>query len=287
MKAVKNFRLIGLFVALIFPQFLFGQTLRAKVNVKMSHLPPNEQQILADLPQKIADYYNNKRWGDENQDIIINCSVSLIIETVTNRGSEKVYRSQFLIGSESGENFYDKTVEFTYQVGEVFDQYQTVYKPLLGVLDFYAYMVLGGEMDTYDLFAGTPFYDKALDVANQGLISNYPLGWQKRLEEVKLITDADHIPLREAKFYYYETLYFVEGEPSPDLARQYARGVVDRLEQVYKRKPNSKALKRFLDAHYQEFCKLFKYDRDRRNVEKLIEIDPRHRNTYENCQSAR
>ncbi len=287
MTAVKSVRLIGVFLVLLLPQFLIGQTLRAKVNVKMSHLPPNEQQILADLPQKIADYYNNKRWGDENQDIVINCSVSLIIETVTNRGSEKVYRSQFLIGSESGENFYDKTVEFTYQVGEVFDQYQTVYKPLLGVLDFYAYMVIAGELDTYDLFAGTPFYDKALDIANQGLISNYPLGWQKRLEEVKLITDADHVPLREAKFYYYETLYFVEGEPNPDLAQQYARGVVDRLEQVYRRKPNSKALKRFLDAHYQEFCKLFKYDRDRRNIEKLIEIDPRHRSTYENCQSSR
>ena len=260
--------------------------LRATVDVKMSHLPPNEQQILADLAQKITEYYNSTRWSDENPDIEIDCSVSLIVETVTSRGSEKIYRAQFLIGSESGENFYDKTVEFTYQVGEVFDHYQAVFKPLLAVLDFYAYMVIAGELDTYDLFAGTPFYDKALEIANQGLISNYSLGWQKRLEEVKLITDADHVPLREAKFYYYETLYFVEGEPNPDLARQYAKGVVDRLELVYQRKPNSRALKRFLDSHYQEFCKLFKYDRNRRNIDKLIVIDPRHRDVYENCQSS-
>ncbi len=262
----------------------YGQKLNFQVEVKMEHLPPTDQSDLFDLQQKVTDYLNNTKWSNENQDIIIDGSVSIIIETVTTRGSEKVYRAQVLAGSPSGENFYDKSCEFTYQQGQIFDNFRTYFDPLLALLDFYTYMVIGGELDTYSLYGGTPFYDKAQDIANQGQISNYATGWTNRLEEVKLVTDADHVALREAKFYYYEGLYFVEVEPNPQKVQQYADAVVTRLTKVQNKRPNSKALKRFLDSHYQEMCKLFNSDVKRENINKMIQIDPRHRETYENCR---
>jgi len=110
------------------------------------------------------------------------------------------------------------------------------------------------------------------------------LGWRNRLERAIQNTDGDHVALREAKFYYYEGLYFVEEEPNPENARKFAKAVVDRLVNVHNKRPNSEALKRFFDSHFQEICKLFRYDTDRSNIEKMMEIDALHRDTYMNCQ---
>ena len=264
----------------------FAQRFQCEVKIQMSQLQPRDQDDLSDLSQKLTDYLNKKNWSDQNQDLTIKSNIQLIITTVTTRGSEKVYRAQFLISSPSGENFYDTSCEFPYFLGQAFETYRTAFDPLLDLVDFYVYMVLAGELDTYELFSGTPFYNKAQDLANQGQLSNFSTGWTGRLEDVIQITDGDHVPLREAKFYYYEGLYFVEREPNPNYARQFSTEVVRRLGMVYNKRPNSKTLKRFLDSHFQEICTLFRFDLDRKNMDKMIEIDGRHRDTYENCVPA-
>jgi len=270
-------------VSLVNLQVLNAQTVNATVKVQISRLQEQDKQLLAGMAQQLEEYINSYQWSDDNQDIVIPCQINFIIETVTNRGSDRVFRTQFLISSPSGENFYDKNGEFIYQRGQSMSHQRAIYDPLLQLVDYYIYMVIAGELDTYILLGGTPFYNQALQIANQGMVSIYPSGWRARLEEVKLITDGDHVPLRQAKYYYYEGLYYIEAEPNVEEARKLAKTVVDLLEQVYQKRPNSKALKRFFDAHYQEFCSLFKYDEDKFNVRRLIRIDDRHRESYEKC----
>ncbi len=263
--------------------YLFAQRLNCDVQVDIPRLEANDRDDLAEFQRKLTDYMNNTRWSESNQDIVINCNVNIIIQTVTNRGSEKIYLAQFLIGSPSGENFYDQAWEFTYFPAQSFETFRTAFDPLLDLVDFYAYLVIAGEIDTYELFAGSPFYDRCQEIANRGQLSNYGTGWKNRLDEVLIITDGDHVPLREAKFYYYEGLYFVERDPNPEYARQFATGVVDRLGRVANKRPNSRALKRFFDAHYQEFCKLFQFDQDRSNIDTMIDINSLHADVYRDC----
>jgi hypothetical protein len=261
----------------------WSQRFICEVKVDMPRLQPNDIADLTDFQRKVTDYLNNRSWSDSDQDIIIKCNANMIVQTMTNRGSEKVYLAQFLISSPSGENFRDQAVEFTYYPAQAFETFRTQFDPLLDLLDFYANLVIAGEMDTYGLFAGSPFYDRCQDIANRGQLSNYGTGWKSRADEVILITDADHVPLREVKFYYYEGLYFVEKEPNPEYVRQFSKGIVDRLANVANKRPNSIALKRFFDAHYQEFCKLFQFDTNRENINRMIDINPTHSDTYRNC----
>lgn len=261
-----------------------AQVLNFQVTVQTERLQPRDREDLQDLDQKLVSYINNSTWSDHNQDIVLEGNLQIIVETFSTRGSDKVYRAQFLVSSPSGENFRDKACEFTYYPSQSFEFYRTAFDPLPSLVDYYMNMVIGGEMDTYELFAGTPFYNKAQDIANQGQLSNYQLGWTKRLEQVIRTTDADHVPLREAKFYYYEGLYFIEKERNPAYARKFAKGVIERLEKVYNKRPNSAALKRFLDSHFQELPKLLQFDKNRDNLNVLIRIDARHRDTYRNIE---
>lgn len=288
MKLIHMLTVLMFMIALIFYNTGNAQRLNAKVTVDIPRLreQPEIREALSELNQKLEDYINGTVWNEAYQDININCTIQLIVETYTDRGSDRVFRTQFLISTPSGENFYDRAAEFIYYArGHSFDQYRTTYDPLLNLVDYYIYMVIAGELDTYELFAGNPFYDRAQDLANQGQLSNYSTGWSSRLDEAIQASDGDHVPLREAKFYYYEGLYYVEKEPNPEYAGQLAKAVVDRLVALHSKRPNSPALKRFLDSHYQEFCKLFQFDKDRLNIDRMIDIDARHRDTYSNCET--
>ena len=262
-----------------------AQTVRAKVTLQADRMQPEDQTILKEMPRQLEDYINSYSWSDEHQDILINIRLSFVIETFSQRGSDRLYRGQFLISSSSGENMVDRAFEFTYQRGQFMDHNRPLYDPLLSLVDFYVYMAIAGEMDTYILLGGTHFYDKARAVVNEALVSNYPVGWRLRQDEVDLITDGDHRPLREAKFYYYEGLFYIEVRKDARRARERARKVVELLNKVHQRRPNSAALKRFLDAHYQEFCELFSYDENRENANQMMTIDNRHMETYQACGS--
>lgn len=273
--------LVGFFL-LIYGS-LFGQTIKFEMSIEMDRLLPQEQEILRPLTQQLSDYVNNYNWTDENKEVIIELTANLIIETMTPRGSEKIYRSQFLVSSPSGENYYDKSCEFVYQQGQGMSHNRAIFDPLLGLIDYYIYMVLGGELDTWLLRGGSKYYDMALNIANEGSISNYSTGWNDRVEAVKLITDSDHIPLREAKFYYYDCLYYIEAKNDRKNALKLSQLVLQNLEKVHHRRPNSPALKRFFDSHFKEICSLFVFTESNDFVESLSNMDPRHSETYRAC----
>lgn len=261
-----------------------SQTVTINISIQMDRLLPQEQDILSPLEQQLEDYVDNYDWTDEYKEIIIECTANLIIETVTSRGADRIYRSQFLISSPSGENYYDKSCEFVYQQGQGMSHNRVIFDPLLGLIDYYIYMVLGGEMDTWLLRGGSKYYDQALNIANEGSISNYSTGWSDRVQQVQLITGSEHIPLREAKLHYYDCLFYIEAKRDQAKARQLSQLVLQELETVHSRRPNSPALKRFLDSHFKEMCSLFVYAEGNGFVDRLSNMDPRHSDTYRECR---
>ncbi len=261
-----------------------AQKVYPNVTIQIANtIPSAEQALLQELPDQLETYINSLDWPIINEDIEIPVTIQIIVESMSISSGEKSFIGQFLISSPSGENFRDRSWRFKYQPGQMFSPNQTEFDPLTGLVDYYLQMVIAGELDCYLLMGGTPYYDMALNTANQGLTSLYPVGWTARLEQVKSITDADHIPLREAKFYYYEGLFFVEAKKNRNKARELSKKVVDLLEAVYDKRPNSPHLKRFLDAHAQEFCTLFSMDENDYNLRRLMRMDPAHRSAYEKC----
>jgi hypothetical protein len=266
-----------LFLLVCIPMVLNAQVLRVSVDVGFDHLSPIEQQHLQNFKSQIEDYYNNFSWTDDEFETDIETKINIIIEVVTEKSFERIYKAQFLIKSISGESFYDKEWEFPYQRGYIFDHSKVQFDPLCNFLDYYAYMILAGELDTYGHTMGTVFYDAALNIANRGILSEYPRGWSKRLEELLKITHIRTRPLREAKPDFFEAVYLFQ-EGKYDEARTLGLKVLDAIGKVVNEQPNNKYLRFFFDAHYMEFAKIFAGDGD--SLERLIEYDNRHRETY-------
>ena len=279
-KTEKKMKLCHLCFLVVFLLINLGQSqvLKARVDVEFGRLNDDQRQDVAELEYKIDQYFNNFEWVEDEFESDINVSVKVMLETVQQKTFEKLYKAQFLISSESGENFYDKNWEFAYESSSVLSHTKGQFDPLTHVLDFYAYMVLGGELDTYGLLLGSTMYDKALDIANQGLISQYPRGWSQRLDDLQKITHIRTRPLREVKPDFFEALYLYE-EGNYAESYKYAKKVMEEgIKKVYDNQPNNRYLRMFFDAHYRELANLFAGQQE--DIEALMDMDGKHLSTY-------
>lgn len=256
---------------------LRAQVIDATVTLQDAHLSSDERDDLVDLADKVEQYYDNFDWIDDEYEYDVEVNIQIIIETVQKKTYEKLYKAQFLISSTSGENFYDKAWDFPYEPASPLSHTKGLFDPLTHLLDFYAYMVLAGELDTYGLLLGTPLYDKAQDIANQGILSQYSRGWNQRAQDLQKITSVRTRPLREVKPDFFEALYFYDEENYSE-ALKFAQKVMEGLKRVYSQQPNNRYLRMFFDAHHRKLAQLFAGKKA--ELEKLVEMDSRHRETY-------
>lgn len=254
-----------------------AQVLKASVSIDYGTMPAEEINNLEDLTLNVEEYINNFAWTDDEYETDIEISIFIFVETVQKKSFEKIYKTQFQVKSVSGESFYDKEWEFPYQPGYLFDHSKIEFDPLCHFIDFYAYLVIGGELDGYGLNLGTPFYNEALNLANIGLMSKYSRGWNTRLKELQKITHIRTRPLREAKPDYFEAEYLFE-EGNIKEAKIYAMKVLDAVDKVVNEQPNNKYLRTFFDAHHVFFAQIF--EGDAKALTRLVRYDSYHKDIY-------
>ena len=272
---MKIFFMVSLILLIALPSS--AQVLIATVTVDFGLMPAEEVNILSDLGSNIEDYINNFAYTDDDYETDIDVSIFIMIETVTQKAHEKIYKAQFQIKSVSGESFYDKDWEFPYQPGYLFDHSKITFDPLCHFIDYYCYLILAGELDGYALNLGTPFYIEAKNLANMGSLSKYQRGWGTRMQELDKITDIRTRPLREAKPDFFEAKYLLE-EGKIQEAKVYALKVLDNIEKVVSQQPNNKYLRTFFDAHHRTFALIFADNAE--VLSRLIDYDSYHRETY-------
>ncbi|MBN2425881.1 MAG: DUF4835 family protein [Calditrichaceae bacterium] len=256
--------------------YISAQVLKVSVKMQNEHLSEEDRNELEDLPGKIEDYFNSYSWTDDELEYDVNCTAQIIVETVQ-KTHEILYRCQFLISSESGENFYDKLWEFPYTRSQMLSHTTGQFDPLTKFLDFYAALILGGEYDSNGLLLGNKQYEAALEIVNQALMSQYSKGWTQRKENLLKITDIRTRPLREIKPDFFEAIYLYD-EGNLKEAFKLANKVLEGLEKVYSIQPNNWYLQIFMNSHFRELAILFAGENEK--LEKLEKIDSKHRETY-------
>lgn len=256
---------------------LRGQALVTSVKAEYEHLPNDERDDLYGFANKVEQYFNGYEWIEDEFEYDVKTNVTIIIETVQKKTFEKMYKAQFVINSESGETFYDKVWEFPYEKTFPLNHIKSQFDPLTHFLDFYAYMVLAGEMDMNGLLLGTPLYNQAMDIASQALLSQYSKGWSQRMETLQKITHVRTRPLREVKPDFLEATFLMQ-ENKPEEAYKYAKKVLAGIEKVARVQPNNRYLAMFFNAHYRELANFFAGHNEELN--KLVEYDSKHRQAY-------
>ncbi len=181
----------------------------------------------------------------------------------------------------------DDKCDFSYTKFESMNHDDSRFDPLMSLLDFYGYVILGYDYDSYKPGDGTQFFQKAGEILNKARNSSGGKGWdlptQSSYSRAGLIDELltpKFYDLRDAAFRYHyrglDNLYKDEVK-----ARKNILTALEKIGNLQKQiNQNSLSIRLFFDAKYLEICDVFLKDPDLTIYSRLSKIDPAHQKNY-------
>lgn len=247
-----------------------AQELRCTVEVNASKIEGTNKSVFESLQTAINDYLNENRFStwtfSPNEKI--ECRFFLTVKEYEGdkiKGEIQVQLIRPIYNTNITTtllNFRDTKVEFEYREGEPLIFNETSFdNNLTAILDFYAYLFLAIDSDSFSPDGGQQFYDKAATVV-QAAQSSGEVGW-KAFEDTKnrsavlsSYTDGNTSAIRNL-LYQYHRKGLDEMATSPDKGRASITESLGALKSIYSNAPMSVALSIFRDAKLDELVNVY------------------------------
>ncbi|MBD5371692.1 MAG: DUF4835 family protein [Bacteroides sp.] len=247
-----------------------AQELKCQVEVNSQKIEGTNKSVFESLQASIADYMNENRFSTATFSPAekIECRLYLTVSEYENdriKGDLQVQLSRPVYNSTYTTtlfNFRDTRIDFEYRDGDplTFNE-NSQQNNLTAILDFYAYLLLGIDFDSFSSMGGQPYFDKAQSVV-QAAQSTGEVGW-KAFEDTKnraallaTYTDNNTSGVRRM-LYEYHRKGLDEMVQSPDKGRANITETLAELTTIHKNAPMSVALSVFRDAKLDELVNLY------------------------------
>ncbi|MGB0430648.1 MAG: DUF4835 family protein [Bacteroidia bacterium] len=250
----------------------YGQEFDCNVEILTPQIQLTNKQIFETMEKAVNNFMNATRFTNDKFKMEEKINLSIVINLDKMEGQTVFEGSLQMVSSRpvfgTGYNttllrINDMDIKFEFKEFEPLQYIDGAFTSnLTSILAFYAYMCLGADYDSYSSLAGTNYYTKALNIANQAQTSGFP-GWSatakgrdNRYWLAFQMMDERFKPLRNTMFKYHRQGFdqFTENMETGRIA------VLESLEdllKVHKNQPNSFLLQVFLEAKRQEVIDLF------------------------------
>lgn len=276
-----GFKSFTMLLMLMFCSDVFGQKIVAKVKVIHDKLQGRNLDLFEGFDQKLTGYLNDYNWAKTDDHTPLNIEIQVFLEKVNDEGGSKAVSASIYISNSKELQYLDNSCVFVLKKGYTFYHVENVIEPLLSIIDFYVYIMLGDEMDTLGKFLGTTFFQRAKSIAIQSksLIPYNAKGWDDRLLRAEQFLDPRYLDYRIMKDFFYEGLFnYEEGEVI--LARKNIGKAIDLLQSLKGKTETAYHTERFIQVHHNEICKIFEKSGDRSIFDRMIDIDPKNKDIY-------
>jgi len=272
-----------------------AQELACRVQMNTSQLSGSDFDVLDDLGRRIQEYLNTTEWTDDEflPHERVSCSMQIIVQeavTPTTFNARLVVSTQRPIHGTTQTTrlvrVNDSDWRFDFSRGTALRYNLDRYDALTSVLDFYAYVMLGYDYDTFSKLGGTPYFERALEVADRAQSSGDP-GWasvageRNRNQLVSELQQTRHQSFRRALYKYH-----LEGldrfADNPNAARESILNALEMMEDIRSNVTRSYVLDLFFSVKSDELTAIFQEpDWANRAYRLLTEIDPSRTSDYE------
>ncbi len=278
-----------------FPQSARAQEFNCQVTVNYQQLSGSEYSFLKELEEKVELYLNEQSFTkDRYQDYErINCQMTIIFEealTLTSFSARMVLStSRPIYGVPQVTTILqinDSSWQFNFSQGTplIFDIER--FDHLTSVIDFYAYIMLGYDYDTFEEYGGTPHFERARRVAelaeSQGAIGWQDLGANRgRSDLVDQVLDPRFRSLRKAyyDFHFSGLDIFVDETES---AQENVLEALKNLDELYDSVSRQYVLDIFFTTKADEIAAIFEESQLSSEAFNLLSrIDPANLSKYE------
>lgn len=280
---------------LILPAFLMAQELDAKVTVNMDKLQAKNKDLLADFGQAIEDYLNSNRFTGNNwEGDKIKCAFNIFFDSAPDdihytaqvnitslRPIYKSNRSSLML------NVLDNNWTFIYQRGQSLYFNPNQFDPLVSFLDYYAFLIIGLDADSYNKLGGSDLFSNAFNTVMLASNSSTPSGWDKtsgsysRKTLIQELVDEKYRLFREDYFdYHYNGLDLFSEKPA-EAQKSIVKMISDLDQLSVKLNIRGLLFKTFFDAKSSEIVSYLNGYPDKSVFTTLKKIDPPHITKYD------
>ena len=247
-----------------------GQELNCSVEVNSDKISGTDKSVFTTLQTAITEYMNNTQWGNAQflANERIECKLFFTISSYDGttmsgdlqiQSTRPVYNSTY---TTTLINFKDENIEFDYQENEplIFSE-NSMESELTAILNYYAYLILAIDFDSFSLNGGESYYEKAANVVNMAQSSGGK-GWKafednrNRSAVLSAFTDPSTKEIRTL-LYDYHRKGLDEMVLSPDKGKSVITKSLEILKQIYDVNPMSVALSMFKDAKLDELVNVY------------------------------
>jgi len=234
---------------------LHAQFAEVAVRTDVERLNDRERQDLQGLEEAIQQFYISSPWEQDIADLEMYLDVQLVFLSMLAIGNEMYYQAQILFNNRQDQRYFIRDATFPYSPGRSVNL-SSAFDPLASLLEFFAYLLIAGELDTYEILAGSPYYTKATSLAVVGKNDSYVgRGWTDRLRLAERL--AANQDLRRGKAYFYRAFDILADE-KPDLAelRKTLGQFYKSIQTVIKREGQERQTSIFLSGHAEESAEI-------------------------------
>lgn len=298
MKKINVIPLVVILSCLV-PSLLVSQELNCTVTINMESIQSAQRGYLRSFSQDVEHYMNNTRFSNEDLDgEKIQCSLDIFFTSAT---SDNHYQAQVAVSSQRpiyvGDVKSDRTSlvirildnnwSFTYTPNQRMNHDEMVFDPFTGFLDFYAYLIIGYDLETYVPMSGAPCFQKALNTVQMASNSSVAKDWQPSSASYSKYGISDE--LSNVKYNAFRTAFNNYHFDGVDLlATDNQKGLENMLQAIasindirLRQNSASVVVKQFFDAKYREIAEAFQAYPSRSVYETLSTYDQEHRSTYQ------
>lgn len=262
--------MILLVVLVLCPLFMRAQELNCSVEVNTDKIAGTDKNVFTTLQSAISEYMNNTQWGNAQflANERIECKLFLTVNSYEGttmkcdlqvQSLRPVYNSSY---TTTLINFKDTNVEFDYQENEplIYSE-NTMESNLTAILNFYAFLILAVDFDSFSPNGGDLYFEKANNVVTMAQSSGES-GWKafednkNRSAVLSAFTDKATSSIRTL-MYNYHRKGLDEMVLSPDKGKAVITESLGILKSIYDVAPMSVVLSMFKDAKLDELVNVY------------------------------
>ncbi len=266
---MKRYTLALLLILMVIPAMV-AQELNCRVVVNSDKIQGTNKEVFNTLQNAIQEYMNDTKFTSVqlSPSERIECTLQFIVSEYTDerfvcqlqiQSRRPVYNSSY---TSTLINFQDNEVEFNYKEYDPLIYSSSTYENnLTCILNFYAYMILGIDFDSFTLYGGDAFYEMARTMVSLGQSTQEP-GWKafennrNRSAILAAFTEPATKSFREMWYNYHR-----KGLDEMVLGVAKARSTVGKslaiLPELYSNNSTSVIFPMFKEAKFDEIINIY------------------------------
>ncbi len=287
-KVYRTWAAIVLVLCLAEPQRIAAQELLAKVTINHNQIQGTDASIFTNLQQTLEQFINDRKWTNlqfqKNERIVCNFNITVtkydqssntFTCTALIQANRPVYNAAY---TTTLYNNKDANFSFTFAQFDQLDYNdETVDNQLTALVAYYAYLIIGLDLDSFAPMGGEDVLQLCMNLANNAQNLNFP-GWKSfedsrnRFAIINDYLDGAMKPFRQLQYDYYRTGLDEMANNAERGRTNITTALENDLKKAHEDKPLSMLPQIWTDYKRDELANIYKGKGTQKEKESVYEL---------------